>query len=295
MFAALFGTQEQKKVLKKEPKYEYLDEESSRLRARDENQLLIDGFIKQQKDISIPCDIINLVLLFYHIDWEILKFANGKKGFTVNDDGNVVTKDGWGVATIPVDIKPVTHGIYCWRIYMITNNQPVAWMVAEKRMVMHTSKFKEIGITSVGAFCSIHPKDYRDFKIQYFSKNILQVDLLLDVDAGTLRICAVGYAKVPYEAILNELPIPGLSLTHKSRLTRHLKEGESAIHSGYVPHICLTASGQKASVVQIPHEKYGKPIQDLFGNLEHEKSIQYSQQELNSEDAELIELEMMMW
>ena len=86
------------------------------------DELLVFGYIRCDIDIDddeIPMDIINLCMLFYHLNFEILSFSTEFCGqdiyqFTQNNQCVTVLESGHNF--ILADVEPVTQGIHCWRI-----------------------------------------------------------------------------------------------------------------------------------------------------------------------------------
>ena len=293
MFARLFGKVDNQRSSDQDNIVDTTN--TSKLRTITEDELLIHGYIKHQKYLSIPIpiDIINLLLLFYHIEWEMLKFMANTKGFKLSEDRLCAIKqDKWIIQSIVADIEPVKSGIHCWRVYSFTNHVPFAWTVSETNL---DRNFTEIGIINLGIYKAIRPQNkysLNKFDCDVFGKGA--VDILLNVDKGILRMCVVGFVEEPYGITMKGLPIPGVNY-HKHSTLRRLEDEESVCHQGYVPRLFLCGCEQKAKIAQIPIQYYGKPIRNLFGEFEDEKCVQYSIDELNSEDLELCELEFMLY
>ena len=77
--------------------------------------------MKENRDLykNLPELIMHIVLSYFHLFHEILKFSTEYKssdGLQLSDDNQCVKRKGSGHKYILADIEAVTKGIHCWRI-----------------------------------------------------------------------------------------------------------------------------------------------------------------------------------
>eukprot|EP01084_Bolivina_argentea_P169241 293408_1 len=240
----------------------------STLRSIITNELLINGYIKAQK-ISIPADIIKLLLLFYHQISKPLTFCNKyNKGFALEENGHCAVRKGYRMEYIYADIESVDSGTYCWRVQTDAKGHWIMWGISEKKQ--HNS-----GWESHRQAYGIGKKENQWFTSNLFTSNTKivnhnsckwdrfptfqcgEIDMLLDADNGQLNICIVGF--VQDEAKLMDLPIPNKVKPN------YFNEN----HIGWTPHFICNAPDQQLRIMEIPIECYGKPINDLFDGTQY--------------------------
>ena len=87
-----------------------------------QDKLLIFGYVRSVIALQTlpPHDLIDLCVLFYHLDYEILKWSKKfhNDAFTFHDNNEYVIFDGLNKDTgwIQADIVPIYKGSACFRI-----------------------------------------------------------------------------------------------------------------------------------------------------------------------------------
>ena len=199
--------------------------------------------------------------------WRILEFSTKFKsgnGLTLSDNNQLVTRgpylddDDIEYRWILADIVPVTMGIRCWRISTKHQNTSgwVFYGVSPQRMFDHT--FGQHGVWGV-ACTGCYPSNakHNDFDHKMFYRSRLEVDVLLNLIEGTLRVCIVG------TGVLSE---PGAEA---------ILYGIDAVENkeGWVPHVNIynegmdldmDTTGSELRIAELEPAFYSKPVADLF-------------------------------
>ena len=218
----------------------------------DTNVLFIESWIRLENVSHIPSDIVQLFHLFLQGTSKALKFHDtfrSVKDCDISEDGTHVKISSVGNLEFPyvlADIKPITSGVHCWRMKTVTTKRWMVWAVSQKKRHSQHPYRRAFGVSKDA--CDYYPADPTYYqhrepcdKMYFRNLKVGDVDMLLDADAGTLRLCVVGHAKPRHEVKLYNLPIPN----------------EVAGHTGWVPCGIFGYAGQQLRVSSIPREWYG--------------------------------------
>eukprot|EP01084_Bolivina_argentea_P141969 249450_1 len=190
---------------------------------------------------------------------EILKFSpqymSDDGHLELSDDYKCVTHSGSDSHTyILADIQPVTNGVHCWRVQVTHPTQHwLFWGISSKKLYAQKSYYKENTVQGVAVNKgslewylhnnAIHNNITKEYQ-QLFLKKHCQVDMLLDVDKGTLNLCVVGHSEGK-----KQIKICGLS---------------NPPNNAWVPHFNLYSSNTQLRIAKIPVSLFGKHKKNIF-------------------------------
>jgi len=171
---------------------------------------------------------------------QVLKFSKTYKspdGLVLSDHRRAVKRISTGHKYILADTKPVKKGKHCWRVKVKDNKHWIFFGVAEQKHHSQNNYSQSYG-------CSGSTQFYKNGNGQVQVNNINTkhlhtaqfVDILLNIDKGTLNICEVGNCNSATEAKLWNLP-----KTH-----------------GYVPSFNIHGTGIEIRLAKITPSWYGK-------------------------------------
>ena len=95
------------------------------------DKLAVAGYIREQ-GVTFPADLLDLCFLFFHVEYEILRFSTEYKRDTLSlsEDRTLIshaTNPSSGYFYALVDTEPVTGGSKCWRWRLV--NPHSTWFV----------------------------------------------------------------------------------------------------------------------------------------------------------------------
>ena len=247
------------------------------------DKLSVDGYIRKcmkALDIIIPVELLDLILVFYHIKCVVIEWSSVYKSEIIglSADNKCVkspTSDWYHAWIIGKD--PVFEGIHCWRLFV--NNPRKGWMAfcVSKPNFMYSVHYGQNNVIGIAYNdCWYYSADFRDIKVSarpttsgwkmgHFNKERkMMIDVLLDCDKGQLEFCVVTKDD-------NDYYRPKFSnLATNTNINE--KNGEEP-YNGYVPHLNIHNSAINAEIraVKMNPKLYGKYQTDLtFDDVESE-------------------------
>lgn len=218
----------------------------------------------RQSTISID-DIIDIVIK-YLIIGKRLKFSTeyqSEDGLELREDNYVLVREGIPTASynkyyrwILADMEPVTEGIHCWRVNA-KHQKDGGWIVyGVSPRQMFANSCGQDGVWGVTCNGCWYPGGCTTNKISttHFYRQNLDVDILLNLETGELRICVVGMLSTDKEAVLQGI---------------HEVDNED----GWVLHLNVFNNGDggrydtedtEVRIAEISPEIYGQSVDGLF-------------------------------
>ena len=211
---------------------------------------IVYGYLRSYNHIiELPADLWDLIYLFYHWTFEIMKFSQhykSKTGYKLTDDNKCAQRFGCDGSRWIVGNDPVFEGIHCWRIFVDNpDKRLVIYAISKAYQFYDDSKYGQDNIIGIGwdDICfhdmefnvASHQRTakvmggqyrcYRKEQCQHFHGAEMCVDILLDCDEGTVEFAVIE--KDPKEELFRPL------------FTRLEKNPDY----GYVPHLICSAEG----------------------------------------------------
>eukprot|EP01084_Bolivina_argentea_P155204 270477_1 len=242
------------------------------IKSLQQNELLIQGYLNQTKIIdNIPNELLQKILSFYHIKYEILTFNKNliySDHFELSDDDKCATRSGknrhafLGIDSVYPDQVPLKHGVHFWRI-KITKKNWYDWQLVGVTRWKHIKMSEEnvshrlmYGITNSSGGSGWYPNDemstekssgykYANFVSKsHFGTSSKEkyklTDIKLDIDKKELRLYVPGKY---YEAILFNL---------------------DASEDGWMLRLCAAMRNTQYRVASISEDIYGNSTEDIF-------------------------------
>eukprot|EP01084_Bolivina_argentea_P036565 67623_1 len=216
-------------------------------------ELCVYGYIKQyiQPLISqhIPVAIIDLCCTFYIPNYEILKFSciwkSSDKDVVLSDDNKCATKTSKsGHVYALIDDTPIFNDIHCWRVQIKGGKRAWIMFAIGEYKPYDDRSFREVhGVSTCSQWFPWYPDkgvNTNNAKTDdWKTYDEYEVDILFNVDNGSLSICMVGNCKN-----YNQAKINGIQTN-----TKH----------GFVPNFNFYTGNVSLRVAKIPTDWYSQP------------------------------------
>ena len=233
---------------------------------KQKDELIVYGFVKTNytNEAVFPSALIDLCFLFYHIQYEILKWSTRykSKGLQLTMDNTCIAeqssnKSGYKYSLCDTD--PVKSGKFCWRFEIFN---PSRWWfsicVGQPGKAYPNEGTSKHGVYGVGTDPNWYPYIYAkgnrfrntnnkhkgnwSHPSKIHSK--YHIDMLFDADIGELQLCM---------------------LEKQDRLSIKIWGIPCNTDHGYVPHFnTINLTQCSVRIASIPVESYGEQIEDMF-------------------------------